>query len=402
MSLGHDIAVRGYAARRRALTRGYLARNPALVAGMMTADAFGALLPKRAKPIRAAGRRVLVSNLGHIGDVLTLTPLLAALRADRRVAEVGLLIGPWCRPLTDLADLADRVHVFAHWALDRSEAGRFTKLGRHAGALGPLIGELRAAEYDAAIDTYGWFGNAAGVLWAAGIPARAGLTSGGASTLYTHRVAFDPAEPIGANYARVAETLFDGLTPSRPALPGFTPDPKAAAIARELRRFVILHVGRSDPHKIWPRNAWEALGKRLKAAGYEVALTGVADEREATAPLAQAIGGRDLAGAVNLRGFATLIAAADGLVCVDTSAGHFAACFQTPSAVLTPGIHAPALWSPQQPYARRLSAAVACAPCNRTVGCAALACLQLVTPDAVYDALMDAIRAKAASGVVSK
>ena len=59
------------------MTGPYRARNPRLVAMFRTLDLFGHILPKwrRALPTDRP-LRVLVANWGHIGDVITVLPLL--------------------------------------------------------------------------------------------------------------------------------------------------------------------------------------------------------------------------------------------------------------------------------------------------------------------------------------
>jgi ADP-heptose:LPS heptosyltransferase len=386
---------------RRLMTGPYLARNPAVVGAMAAGDIAGMLLPRRAAPLPAERPlRILVTNPAHLGDLIVTLPVLARLRASGRVARLGLAIGSWSRPVLELGDLADEVYCVDHWRLNRGGTGTAAKLLRHARTRAAALAALRRANYDVAADTYAYFGNSADVLWSAGVPMRIGFASGGAGTLYTHRLAFDPGLSMAANQSRLLAPILGDAASADAAvdpLPGFRPDPAAERLAGELGDFVVFHVGPGLPHRDWPAVQWIALGRHLRADGLRLAFTGAASERAQVGPIQEALGGEDLLGRLDLRGFATLLARARGLVSIDTMAGHLAALFRTPNAVVFPGVVPPGLWAPNQPFARAVTEAVACAPCNRTFGCEAMTCLRRVSPEAVHAALRQAMAAKAAA-----
>src|SRR4051812_8377182 len=98
------------------MTGPYLARNPLVVGAMAGADALGLLARRRRGPSPAERPlRVLVANAGHLGDLVVMLPLLGALRRDPRIGHVGVLIGPWGRPVIEASRAVDAVHVASHW-----------------------------------------------------------------------------------------------------------------------------------------------------------------------------------------------------------------------------------------------------------------------------------------------
>ncbi|HEY1012100.1 MAG TPA: hypothetical protein VGE07_05290, partial [Herpetosiphonaceae bacterium] len=58
-----------------------------------------ALRPLVRRPSPGAPRNILVIKPDHLGDVLLLTPALAALRAALPDARISALVGPWARRL---------------------------------------------------------------------------------------------------------------------------------------------------------------------------------------------------------------------------------------------------------------------------------------------------------------
>jgi ADP-heptose:LPS heptosyltransferase len=179
--------------------------------------------------------------------------------------------------------------------------------------------------------------------------------------------------------------------------PGLQPDPEVARIADRLGRFIVLHIGPGRAEKDWLASEWIAVGRRLTADGFQLAYTGAPSEAAHGAAVRDALGGEDLVGKVGLRGFATLLSRASGLVTIDTVTGHLAACFQTPTVVVAPGTAPINLWHPNQHYARMTTHPVACAPCHRTLGCAEMTCLRSVKADRVYGTLREMMAAKAAA-----
>jgi ADP-heptose:LPS heptosyltransferase len=362
---------------RRLMNGPYLARNPVVLGMMAASDVAGLMAPRRAANLPDRPLKVLVANLAHLGDLINTIPMLARLRASPRVAKLGVVIGEWGKPVFELGDLADSVHIYDHWRMNRGGEGLKAKLRRHTRTRSGALREIQAEGYDVAIDTYAYFGNSASLLWGAGIPVRVGLTSGGAGTLYTHRFGFDPERSIPANQARLLEPILGdgsdrGLTAITP--PGFQPDPEVVRIRDRVGDFIVLHIGPGRPEKDWLASEWIEVGRRLTA-----------------------LGGEDLVGKIGLRGFATLLSRASGLVTIDTVTGHLAACFQTPTVVVAPGTAPTNLWHPNQHYARMATHPVPCAPCHRTLGCPEMTCLRSVKADLVYGALREMMAAKAAA-----
>jgi len=386
---------------RRLMTGPYLARNPVVVGIMAVSDAVGLLAPRRTGTL-PTGRplNVLVANPAHLGDLINVLPLLARLRASRNVGKLGLLIGSWGRSVLQLGELADRIHVIDHWHLNRSDASWLEKVRHHARTKALAVEEMRRESYDVAIDTYPYLENVANLLWRIGARTRIGFTSGGAGTFHTHRFAFDPNLSIAANQERLLAPVLRGdpLQLEVPAgIHGFRPDPEAARLANDLADYVVLHIGRGERLKNWPAAAWIELGQRLIGDGLRLVYTGEPSEAANSESVRAALGGINLIGRLSLPGFATILSRARGLVSIDTVAGHLAACFQVPTAIIQNGVAPPNLWRPNQPFVRLVTFPMPCAPCNRTRGCESMRCLRSTSGDAVHAALREAMAAKAST-----
>jgi ADP-heptose:LPS heptosyltransferase len=110
----------------------------------------------------------------------------------------------------------------------------------------------------------------------------------------------------------------------------------------------VVHVGAFYGARHWPVDRFAAVARALAADGRHVVLTGGTADVERAAAVAEAAGlGEDavLAGRLDLREFAAVIAAATVVVTVDTGAAHLASAYGIPSVVLF-GPAPPEEWGP--------------------------------------------------------
>ena len=382
----------------REMTGPYNARNPFLVGPLYTTDALASLLPKRRKKIEEyRPLRVLVANWGHLGDVVNILPLLKFLEQHPRVQELGVLIGTWCRPVLESSDIAARIHVVDHWALNRSNKSTFRKIIQYLLRHVSLVGELRRCRYDMSIDTYASFPSSHGITWSASIPRRVGFTSGGLGPCLTDPFDWIPDDrPILEHQLKLLNPLLGNLGPT--SLPASYPGFESAALGRDFevgkRPYIVIHMGPQDL-KGWVPEKWISLAAALKGQGYELIATGGGGrEREVARDLAERIPVRDLTGRLSWAQFVTIVANAAAIVTINSVTGHIAACFDVPAVILTTGRTRLNLWQPNGSRAVALTHPVGCAPCHRTRGCAAMACVRLIEVDDVLSSLQQLMRVR--------
>lgn len=118
-------------------------------------DRMGRLLSypfiDRKGPAGGKVRKVLLIRLDNIGDVLTTTPAIRALRKRYSGAKIDILIRPDTKPLIAHNPDIDRVIVFDSPWLHRSGRLNFIQSLR-ALSKDPIIGDLRRNDYDLAIE----------------------------------------------------------------------------------------------------------------------------------------------------------------------------------------------------------------------------------------------------------
>jgi heptosyltransferase-2 len=133
-------------------------------------------------------------------------------------------------------------------------------------------------------------------------------------------------------------------------------------------------------YRSWPLANWLELGRTLKEQGWDILFTGAKGlEAEMAADVAKRLGVRSAAGNLSWREFVRSVADASAIISVDTVTGHLAACFGTPSIVLLSGRWGSKFFRPNSAKTVTITHPVGCAPCHRSKGCTAMACLKYIS-----------------------
>jgi ADP-heptose:LPS heptosyltransferase len=382
-----------FGTKRREMTGPYRARNPALVGGLYTLDTIAGFLPKRKQAI-AEDRpfRVLVVNWGHLGDVVTILPLLKFLQRHPRVKELGVLIASWSRPILEKSDIAARIHEIDHWALDRSNKSTSRKVLRYLTKWPRLVGDLRRCRYDMSIDTFSTFPSSHGITWSASIPRRIGFTSNGLSPCLTDPFDWIPDDRFILDHQLqlLRPLLGEEYPKSLPqSYPGFKSVAPRNLVGSGDRPYIVIHMG-SSRVRGWVPEKWISLAVALKRQGYKLVATGgPGAEMKAVRLLSEKVAIRDLTGRLSWERFVSTVANAAAVVSIDSVTGHIAACFGVPAVVLATGRQRLSLWHPNSTNVIMLTHQVCCAPCNRPNGCDAMACVRLIDVDDVLMSLQE-------------
>lgn len=374
--------------------------------------------------------RILAVKLADLGDLLTITPALRAIRVTWPEAHLAALVTPGSAALLEGSDLVDEVIPFDKFAFD-------AVLGSPAGLpqAVSLARKLRAARYDALLLfhhlTTRW-GRAkyAALALASGAPVRAGLDNGHGGFL-THHVRDDG---FGARHEvdywlAVAECI-GALTPprsssyTRPDLDRgstqaggrgeaprlevpITPehrdwaDEKWSSLGIAKQPAAVIHPGSGafSQARRWPLKRFAEVARGLASApglGI-VALAGPAPgERELALQLKAAVPGAQIVDDVPSPLYLAAFLERSALVVGnDSGVLHLAAAVERPIvAIFGPtNDHAWAPYPPDSPRHAVLSETLACRPCihrghafGTPAGCPARTCLHLIQPEDVLTA----------------
>lgn len=375
-------------------------------------------------------QRILVVKLADIGDLLTVTPALRAIRDRHPDATIDLLATPHSAEVVRGLSSIDNLVLFQKRLFDSTRA--LLRPRSLVGAL-RLGARLRGAHYDAVLvchhlnTRYGGLKYAALAL-ATGAPRRLGVDNGlGRSWFLTERA---PDAGFGSLHEvdfwlRVAELL----DPARPIEPGrYLPEvavpPEAVAVAADLLpvaagRTIAVHPGSGafSTARRWPIERFAEVASALaRRQGARIVVVGGPDEVDLGRALTRMIDVPTLilAGCTTLPQLAAVLQRCDLFVGNDSGLMHLAVAARTPVvAVFGPTNHR--AWGPYgfvewEPGMRKVPPGTTsvvvrvdlpCSPClyrgysmGDPAGCVDRACLDLVPARAVIGAAEALLSAK--------
>jgi len=356
--------------------------------------------------------RILVVQPSWVGDAVMATPALRALRAAFPLAHISYLLKRQVRGMYAGMPWADRLLTF------RVGTGESTGVTE-------LASRVRSGKFDLAILLTNSFRSAL-VCRLAGIPRIVGYARDGRSILLTDRIApvregglfngsFKPV-PIVGSYLKLVEHVGAIATDRRLELFVTPRDQqhafrvlKAAGIDTDIdnhnvgKPLIFLNPGAQyGAAKCWlPEYFAEIADRCVDELGATVLVSGSPKER----PIVDAIrthAKRSFVDLVALRptlgSLKELVRRSDLMLTNDTGPRHIAAAMQTPVVTLFGPTHQD--WTRIDfPHERSFQIPVECGPCQKKICPLAPPlyhqCMKLLTPDMVWPAMLELLRADA-------
>jgi heptosyltransferase-2 len=360
-------------------------------------------------------KRILVVKLADLGDVLTATPAIRALRTGHPRAHLAALVTPRSATILAGTDLVDEIIPFEKAAFDRPLLAGLSA----PTALG-LARRLRTDGWDALalfhhLTTSFGVAKYAALCLASGAPIRAGLDNGRGWFL-THRAVdggFGARHEV--DYCLTVAELLGGHNPDPRLEIHVTPEDQAWA-AEHVRergledgRWLALHPG-SGAFSIarrWPAQRFAAVARTLAADGLPTAvIVGPTPGEDLLArSVVVAAGGGTLVGPAPTPGaLVALLGRSRLFLGNDGGAMNMAVAAGVPIVAVF-GPSNDRAWGPYpltSPRHAVVRETLACAPCihrghefGTPAGCEARTCLDLIGPDAVIAAARRVLAATA-------
>jgi lipopolysaccharide heptosyltransferase II len=287
-------------------------------------------------------RNILCIRPDNMGDLLMSGPAIRALKMSLN-ARITVLTSSMAAGITAYMPEIDEVMIFdVPWAKTQGQADHKT--------VHQLVVELQKKQFDAAVIFTVFSQNplpTAMLAYQAGIPRVLAycrenpyglLTNWVADqepyTLIRHQVQRDIhlVATIGATindderlHINVPLHIWPSVQTKLEFLGWSSNDP-----------WLILHPGVSEVKRQYPAEHWIAAGKLLIKKGYQLVITGTANEKSLTTKICHSIGPKsfDAAGLLSLDEFVCLVKQSALLLSVNTGPVHIAAAVDTPVVVL--------------------------------------------------------------------
>ena len=349
--------------------------------------------------------KIFVVGPAWIGDMVMSQSLYIRLKQQFPAAEIHVLAPDWCQTILDLMPEVDQHHPMPinHGELaiaKRRQIGQSLQPYQFDRAY-ILPNSLKSAliPYFAAIPKrIGWRGEMRyGLINDIRILDKAALP------LMVERFVALADDGVAASTTKTSTTKTSSLAFAYPRLQldQATADHllQQQGLSTDRPMIAFCPGAQYGPAKQWPSRHWASLGQRLIEIGYQIWIFGSAADQTIADEIQTAIKDRQhcqpLTGKTPLFESIHLLSMAAACVTNDSGLMHVAAALSLPLVALY-GSSSPA-FTPPLANAKRvamISKQFACSPCfKRECPYGHLACLNLITPEMVFDRLMPMIEA---------
>lgn len=268
----------------------------------------------------------------YLGDLVSATGALRALRRGYPEAEISLVSLPWVTALAPHLTHIDRLISYPGApGLDGGGTGE---------EIEEFLSRMRAERFDLAVNMHGRGPASTRLVACFGAHRTASFVGGSGEAVPTLDVTapWDAEEQESRKLLLLAEKVGGISAGPEPDLLVRKEDVRRARalLPAGLRRpLALVHPGASIPEKRWPEECFGRVAEALVRHSYAVVVTGSADEKELTRRVSKAApGSLDLGGMTDLSTLLALMRLASIVVSNDTGPAHLAYATKTPSVTL--------------------------------------------------------------------
>jgi glycosyltransferase involved in cell wall biosynthesis/ADP-heptose:LPS heptosyltransferase len=290
----------------------------------------------RSLPKREEINEICVCKLDHLGDLLMLTPFLAAFRRNVPNAKVTLIVGRWCRELADILQrggLIDQFVCYTAFSLDKRKRNVLARLATSFFGLGFAWRLLRKRRFDLFVDMRPYFPCAWLLAILSGAKVRAGFGLRGMSDSFHVILPYSANKRLGQIYLEAIPSITGaGLIYEKPILPSTRTRSKLVNDFGLPERYLAVQLSSREKARNIDSALWTKILALLRST-FSIVLLGLADD-ERWPELEQTSGLLSLIGKTNIDDLLGIIEESVGVVSVDSFAAHVGLAYSRTVAVL--------------------------------------------------------------------
>jgi len=287
--------------------------------------------------------KILLCCWTSLGDVFLATTFIDSILEKYPKATLGFLCSSRSISLLEKDSRITHIHIAPSWRLaHKSKIEHIVSFFKLYFSCYPKIArELQKVGYDISVELHPFFPDTAFLCRKAKIAHRIGFSSAGSAYSLTKSIDL----PDRLSYLPKLYPLLIEKQISTPKFVRQSPD----------EQYIILHIGSSDPKKLWQSNYWYLVADSLQKQGFSLVLTGSGLQDKKLIEEAKISSfAKDLCNKLSLEELICSIAKASLVISVDSLPIHIAAQKGTPFVGLYLYNKFLDLWLPDTPHARFL------------------------------------------------
>lgn len=365
------------------LTGKYLVKNFGLILFLKTIDfCTSHVFFFRKKQGAIKQKKILLSNIAHLGDVVISTAILPVIKKKFVDCKIGFLCSSVSSELLMNHPYIYKVHIVDHWKLNRSGNSFFKKFLIYIHSRSKVIKEIRNENYDVAIDLYTYFPNTIYLLWKSGIKKIIGYTSAGFGNFLDCKLDWTNQDKHVSSY-HFELVKFLGITEEyhhymKMTLPVFSSKEDKIMLPDN---YFLFHIGAGDEKKMWNLNKWKQLTQILVKKGKNIIFTGkgIAENNQINEIVSCHEKCLNLCNKLNILELMDVINRAQCIVCSDSLVLHLSTVLNKLTFVIFCGINNYHHWVLNKNNIHPiLPKTLDCIPCYKKNGCDTMDCLKTI------------------------
>src|SRR3990167_2466617 len=381
-------------------------RRWAIIIGLI--DVIGtflfSLFGKNTEPTNV--RKILVSRIDHLGDVLLATCALPHLKRAYPDAKIDFLIGEWAKDLLVNNPYVNETITYNSFLHNRS-GSLWHRIRSDAISFLNAFKKIRKERYDLSIDLRAYFINSIPLLYLSGVEYIVGYGTGGFGFLLDKEVLYRTGIHEVLHIADLIKSIGVDVKDEE-----IRPLYKISILGEERAKsllksehiqsgesFILIHPGTSDKKKEWNIQGWKTIINDLKQSGVKIVLCGGSNDIHIVKAIlseGSQNGIVNITSPLPLEVFAGVVKRASLVIGLESFPCHLAAALGTPTVVLWNGINDPAQWRPYGNNVEIVRKDLSCAPCYRSKGCGQIICMD-INPEEVLEKVRLQLRNKTRS-----
>jgi len=330
-------------------------------------------------------RKILIVKPSSLGDVVHSLPFLNAMNTCFPDAEIHWVIAKGLEGLLEGHPMIDRLIV-----INKDLWKNLSRAGSTLKEIRELFRQLRHEKYDVVVDLQGLLRSGL-ITRATHAPLRIGFQEAreGSRFFYTKKVKGGRDIHAVDRYMKVAEAL--GCVVQERVFPFSSGEGDEKRSPAACAPYAVLVPGARWKTKIWPAENFGRLAALLPLGS--VIVGSKADKQIADAVVAHSDGKAvSAAGETNLRQLIEVMRSAEVVITNDSGPMHIAAALSIPVIAIF-GPTSPERTGPYGKGHLVLQSQAECVPCFKRE-CSAMRCMKEITPDMVYQKVLEILRRK--------
>ncbi|NGX64103.1 MAG: Lipopolysaccharide core heptosyltransferase RfaQ [Candidatus Anoxychlamydiales bacterium] len=347
-------------------------------------------------------KKILLSNIAHLGDTIIATWILPILKQIFPNASIGFICSSSSKEILENNSYIDKIYFVDHWKLNRSKKHLFQKFLKYFRSRKQAIKDIKKEKFDIAIDLYYSFPNSIHFFYKSKIPVRIGYSSAGFENFLTCKNIWANKNQHVISY-HLDLLKFLKIDPKVFQNASITPYIYLPSSAKKItinnsktenfdlnEGYIVCHIGAGSRKKMWNLSKWKDLTAKLLNDDHKIVFTGKGDfentfineviETQDSLKKANCI---NLCDKINYLKILKILKNARVVICVDSFILHLATALDVLTIVIYCGINNFHHWVFKKSNVIPIVKKLCCSPCYMKNGCETMACLNNIEIDEV-------------------